>query len=384
MAAWVMDLGSINAYGDIIHYGQGDCDGKMFGLGKYSGKLVFWGGCKDFTTSLNFPANQWVFVAVVYDGTKVKVWINDQYQTADISGLYTTQSNLWIGAETINNGKNIRSYFKGLIDEAFIYNRALPDVEMLTIYNNKCNTCYRDADNDGFGAVNDFITDQCICPNGYLLDNSDCNDSNFKINTNAIEICDVIDNDCDGLIDEAAKSTFYRDADGDGYGDANYSVEDCLQPAGYAPNNTDCNDNDAAISPNAVEICDDGLDNDCNGLTELNGLFEFYRDQDNDGFGDPNNKISECFQPAGYVTNNSDCNDGDFFTNPSIVEFCDGLDNNCDGRPESPIFCQPPVEAVGFWPFDEKGGSVAYSKTSNVHGQKLKALPGQMVNMAPP
>lgn len=60
---------------------------------------------------------------------------------------------------------------------------------------------------------------------------------------------------------------WYADADGDSYGNAGSTVNACAQPVGYVANSADCNDNNAAINPLAVEICD-GIDNDCDGLTD--------------------------------------------------------------------------------------------------------------------
>jgi hypothetical protein len=81
------------------------------------------------------------------------------------------------------------------------------------------------------------------------------------------EICDGLDNNCDGQTDEGLTSTYYADFDGDGYGDASQPVQACAQPAGYVANSGDCDDLDAAVHPGATEVCD-GLDNDCNGLID--------------------------------------------------------------------------------------------------------------------
>lgn len=79
-----------------------------------------------------------------------------------------------------------------------------------------------------------------------------------------VEVCDGKDNDCNGVIDNGVLTTFYRDADNDGYGSASVTTQACTPPTGYVANNTDCNDNAASIHPGATEICD-GIDQDCVG-----------------------------------------------------------------------------------------------------------------------
>src|SRR6185436_9548112 len=73
---------------------------------------------------------------------------------------------------------------------------------------------------------------------------------------------------------------------------------------------TDCNDSDAAIHPGASETCN-GLDDDCNGTIDDKLLATFYRDADGDGFGNLGELASACAMPGGYVTDSTDCNDGD-------------------------------------------------------------------------
>jgi hypothetical protein len=101
------------------------------------------------------------------------------------------------------------------------------------------------------------------------LGGEDCDDENPEIGPGAIEICDGIDNDCDGRVDADDDDIIdaiegYPDLDGDGFGDDSDSILTCdlteLSDVGG-----DCNDFDALVHPGAMEVCGDGLDNDCDG-----------------------------------------------------------------------------------------------------------------------
>jgi len=107
---------------------------------------------------------------------------------------------------------------------------------------------YRDADGDGFGDPEVYI-ETCMVRDGYVADNTDCDDADAAINPGAIEVCDGIDNNCDGNIDEGVKTTFYQDLDGDTLGNPAVSVEACDAPEGYVDNSDDCDDNWYAYSP---------------------------------------------------------------------------------------------------------------------------------------
>jgi hypothetical protein len=166
----------------------------------------------------------------------------------------------------------------------------------------------------------------------------DCNDTVAAIRPGATELCDGIDNDCDGSVDEGGLTRiWYRDLDEDGFGDAAATqATACGAPAppGYVADDRDCDDGNAARFPGNPEICD-ALDNDCDATVD-EGLPQntYYRDADGDGYGDPAQTKGDCAAtpPSGYVAVAGDCNDGDRAVNPGAVEICtDAIDNDCDG-----------------------------------------------------
>ncbi len=148
---------------------------------------------------------------------------------------------------------------------------------------------------------------------------SDCTDVEAASNPGELEICDGLDNDCDGLTDGQDDSlidgfTFYADADGDGFGDAASPEIACNRPVGYVVSSADCDDGNAALSPDADETCD-SLDDDCDGLVDDDDpdaeLPTWYADSDGDGYGDPATYAAACSAPPAYVGNAADCDDSD-------------------------------------------------------------------------
>jgi hypothetical protein len=196
-------------------------------------------------------------------------------------------------------------------------------------------TWYADGDDDGFGDPA-TSTEACEQPSGFVGDDTDCNDDSAETWPGATEYCDEIDNDCDGAVDEddaADASTWYEDSDDDGFGDPATSTEACEQPSGFVGDNTDCNDESSESWPSATEYCD-GDDNDCDGVTDEDDAADastWFRDRDSDGYGDADTSTEACDVPAGYVSDDSDCDDSDDDNNPGAAEYCDGDDNDCDG-----------------------------------------------------
>jgi hypothetical protein len=127
--------------------------------------------------------------------------------------------------------------------------------------------------------------------------------------------------------------TFYRDGDQDGYGTASLTIFSCRPPRGYVTRTGDCNDNNKDVYTGAPELCADGLDNNCNGQIDENIIVNrYYRDSDNDGWGNAGVYKDSCAQPLGFVNNNTDCDDGNPALFPGAIEIRDGVDNNCNGK----------------------------------------------------
>jgi hypothetical protein len=242
-------------------------------------------------------------------------------------------------------------------------------------YNCDGSVAYEDLDEDGFPAC------------------TECDDADGAIHPAAEEVCDGVDNNCNGEIDEAGsggETTWYTDADGDGYGDSALVLsESCLPPEGSSALGGDCDDSDTSFHPGAAEEdcadpsdyncdgstgyadldgdgwaacseCDDGaagvnpdsaevcndLDDDCDGLVDdaddsvdLSTGTTSYTDGDGDSYGDPGTALQACEPPEGAVLNGEDCddNDDDIYPGaPGLGEDCLPLASDSGGEAEAP------------------------------------------------
>jgi len=253
-----------------------------------------------------------------------------------------------------------------------------------------CTIYFKDWDDDLFGLSTDY---SCLCAVEDPYDTTtegDCDDTDENVNPSVFEICNGIDDDCDGDIDEENAIgcvDYYGDDDNDGYG---VTVDSRCLCAVEDPYDTtfsgDCDDTDDEINPGEQDVCNgvdddcdigtedgsgeqapdndkqdgvcensvqsctggvwvddyniadyedtettcDTLDNDCDGDEDEGLTTMFYLDSDTDTYGDINVFQDVCTQPADYVLDSTDCDDGDENVNPAATEVCDGIDNDCD------------------------------------------------------
>ena len=166
---------------------------------------------------------------------------------------------------------------------------------------------------------------------GHTSCDGDCDDLSVTTFPGAPELCDGLDQDCDGALDEGLPvDTWFADADGDGFGDPEAPLQDCGQPAGHVADATDCDDASAAVFPGAPPVIADGIDQDCDGVEEC------WDDADGDGYGSDVVVPGEPVCGGTSAAEGGDCDDSDPERSPGAFDIPDdGIDQNCDGEDAS-------------------------------------------------
>jgi hypothetical protein len=176
---------------------------------------------------------------------------------------------------------------------------------------------FRDADGDDFPDAR--------CCNGTNC-GSDCNDTRPGVNPSSLEVCNGVDDDCNGTADEGVLRTFYVDADGDAFGvdAADTNMQACFAPAGYADVAGDCDDTTGAVNPGAADVCDSAsVDDDCNGMP-------------NDppaGCLCTGAESRSCTALGACAAGTESCESGAWgaCSIDAVAETCNGQDEDCDG-----------------------------------------------------
>ncbi|HNH50645.1 MAG TPA: putative metal-binding motif-containing protein, partial [Myxococcota bacterium] len=213
---------------------------------------------------------------------------------------------------------------------------------------------------------------------GFREIDGDCDDEDPEVFPGVYEICDGIDNDCNGDADGDALDilAWYQDRDGDGYGNNEVVRLSCEPVPTFASVGQDCDDADSAIHPSAPIQCGENLDRDCDGVEEdldqdqdgyawcaecsdldprvhpgasercneidddCDGVVDgpeaderpWYPDADGDLYGDQELELISCDPPEDYIVDGGDCDDQREDVHPAAAELClNGLDDNCDG-----------------------------------------------------
>ncbi len=190
----------------------------------------------------------------------------------------------------------------------------------------KDNDCNGSNDNGLSFDVDNDMSKACGGCNVPAAPGCDCNDNDATIKPTAVEICDAIDNNCNGKTDENSSGTvitrncYSGPANTPGKGTCVAGNQSCNATTAGVESYTACiGEVKPTNPPDAGEVFCNGLDDDCDGVKD-------------DGFDQDNDSFVSCALCGGYDGGPCDCNDSDFTIKPGAVEACDTTDQNCDGR----------------------------------------------------
>ena len=194
-------------------------------------------------------------------------------------------------------------------------------------------TYFRDADGDGHGQ-DDKTMIHCVgtIPDGYAMVGGDCNDNDDQVFLGATEVCNTVDDDCDGEVDDdAIPLDLYLDGDGDGYYGAvehrmGVQTVGCVPADGYAGYPGDCDPENADVHPGAADVCN-LVDDNCD-----NRVDEKVRPRCGEGW---------CEREA------STCDPESCIPGEPSPELCNLLDDDCDGLVDEDNPCDDGLECVG-------------------------------------
>ncbi|QDG53122.1 hypothetical protein FIV42_20965 [Persicimonas caeni] len=234
-----------------------------------------------------------------------------------------------------------------------------------------------DADTPDDGGASDAgeDTDLPDVPTDTGEDDVETDTSGCEPSNGGVEICDGLDNDCDGQVDGPdadGAQPFYRDADADGFGDPATEIVACSAPADYVANADDCDDSDASTNPDAPEVCDGTADNNCDQTVDENCPCT-------------NGETRECGTDEGICqTGTQTCTNGQWDTEcrnstGPANETCDGLDNDCDGQVDngftdkgtSCTVGQGACESTGTYVCSQDGSGTVCDATPNSPGTEI-------------
>lgn len=193
-------------------------------------------------------------------------------------------------------------------------------------------SCYKTAEPEDSGDPGNLDSD-----GDSYSEPQDCNDNDASVHPNAPELCNLVDDDCNGFVDDDPidASSWYLDADEDGHAGSEISIQACDAPYGYYESSEDCDDTNAEVHPGAPETCNE-RDDDCNGVEDDDPISAptWWMDEDGDGYGGPKHSMVTCSPYPSYVDNSSDCDDHDAEIHPHAIELCDHIDQDCDFVPD--------------------------------------------------